>query len=196
MTTEINGKAMVITEVLKQDGLFKALHIANGTLLPRQNVHYHLTQLVGEGLIEKQGQNYAVVEKEKLLDLLLASKDGNALKRGNKNAVHNTEFNELKQVIDVVTLLRALVLEQSMELKTHMANLLKEASDSLLAERKYLLEKVVSPGSARKQLRGKGNEEQFFKTISNAFEEQFGFEWVSSPDKRLNEFIDKMEEAE
>lgn len=192
---ETNGKALVITEVLKQELLFKAVHISDATHLPRQNVHYHLDKLVSLGLLEKQGSQYAVTDRNKLLDELMNAHDSMQVKRGESTKLYN--FKELRQIVDVVLLLRAMGLVESFELKTHMADLMKRTAESLMAERKYLLNKQTSPGSARKQLRKDINyEDEFIKFISDEFEEKFGYEWTTPMKKRIDEFIDRMNEED
>lgn len=65
------GKARVIGEVLKQQGVFKAARITQATGLARQLVYHHLTQLTEDGFLEKDGMLYGVVARQELIDSLV-----------------------------------------------------------------------------------------------------------------------------
>jgi hypothetical protein len=65
------GKAKVIGEVIKQQGMFKAARIVNATGLGRSLVHHHMQNLVAEGFLEKDGMYYGVVARQDLVDALV-----------------------------------------------------------------------------------------------------------------------------
>ena len=72
----INGKAQVISAILKMDRPFRPPHVIDMTGLERQLVYYHLRNFCDNGMLRKSGKVYQIADKEALFDNLLNTAEG------------------------------------------------------------------------------------------------------------------------
>lgn len=69
----LDTKSLIIAEILKQEGPFRARHIWEPLGLTTQNVGNHLSRLVSKGILIKSGITYELESKERLVDEMVNS---------------------------------------------------------------------------------------------------------------------------
>jgi hypothetical protein len=130
----INGKAQVVSSILKLDRPFRPPHIVDMTGLDRQLVYYHLRTFCDSGMLLKTGKVYQIADKEALFDSLL-------------NITESTETHLMKKtkLIEVIgynkvaeTLVSLLVLDPQDELAREVKQAYVAEIDKTIQEFKNL----------------------------------------------------------
>jgi hypothetical protein len=195
---DLSTKAALCAEVLRhEDELIRASYLTAGLGISKQLVYYHLNQLVEQGILEKAGSRYALADKNKLIDVMMNANENNGnLKRSEKTSFLPQVYVEsLQRVVDETLLCRAMDLPESLAVKTHVANEIQKTIDTLKKERHYLLNKQITVGSARKTIRTKGAEFEWYEDAAQTVE-AIGYEFETHLKVRSDVLIDKMNEED
>lgn len=145
------GKAKVIGEVLKQQGMFKAATIVTATGLSRQLVYHHLSQLTSEGYLEKDGMKYGVVARQDLIDSLVNVGENQVT---GLFSTPPTDFDRvlMNKVIDMAVMLRAAKINGAEAMRNTATKELDTMIDECKAAKRYLNSKTMSDKKALKKL--------------------------------------------
>ena len=143
-------KAIMLSALLKQEKPFKASRIFQMTGLSRSLVRYHLDQFLSQGYLEKNGMYYAILERDKLINLVATESDDD----GRIKLAKDTKFLDAELVnnhVRIVSALRHLKMPYSQEMKQVLIDEIDRTIRQLRIARTYLNEK--SYGSSRTAFR-------------------------------------------
>lgn len=194
---EITTKAQLCAEILRHENEFiRATWLIDALDISKNLAYYHLKSLVHDGILEKVGTRYALVNREKLIEVMLSSQEGQAtLQRGEITPILPKQYiDSIQEIVDDCIWARAMDLPDSLATKVFVGELIDNAIKQLKKERRYLSEKQTSRGVVRKLIRKQGEEKWF--EISTKTLETLGFEFTTTQKNRLNDLIDKMQEED
>lgn len=144
------GKAKVIGEVIKQQGMFKAARIVEATGLSQQLVYHHLKSLVADGYLEKDGTKYGVVARQDLVDSLVSIGENNVTGLFPNSTEFSAKF--LNARIEMVVLMRGARMKDNDKARMIVAGGLDELIAQCKAARRYLNSKSISEKKAISRL--------------------------------------------
>ena len=144
------GKAKVIGEVIKQQGMFKAITIVTATGLGRSLVHHHVMNLVADGYLEKDGMKYGVVARQDLIDNLVGIGENNVT--GLFPAPDVFKRKEINEYIELAIMLRAARVNGAEAMRNAIAQTLDTEIQQCKGAKRYLNSKTVSERKALKKL--------------------------------------------
>lgn len=143
------GKLAVLYYIAKQDKLFTAAEVCSITGLERQLVYYHLNRFTEQGLIEKAGTNYCVLDRNKLVEAIAFGNNPMKEKKAkNSRIFKNAET--LNEVIEACLHARSLTLAGSRELKEILNMEIDQTISSLKNAKRGLNTRQIAPKKARK----------------------------------------------
>lgn len=144
------GKARVIASVLKQQGVFKAVTVVNATGLSRSLVHHHLTKLVEEGYLEKDGVKYCIIARADLLDSLAEINESS--QKGLLPEGKRFYFDEANAQIETVVKMRAVKMDGYQELQRKTAYVLDDIINKCRAAKRHMNTAQMKEEKALEQL--------------------------------------------
>lgn len=148
-----NGKAQILSELLKMNRAFRARHIVEQTGLSRQLVNHHLSSMVTDGSLEKDGVYYTVADRDSLINAVATIDDGPSMKKA-----HSTQFINEELVKALNTIARIIVSSRNTkapfhrEVKEFMVNEIDDTIRSYKNLRKYITAKTMTPKVAQTNL--------------------------------------------
>ena len=142
------GTMVVLAYVAKQDGFFKASDVFNETGLDRPLIYYHLGRFVSKGYLEKQGQNYCVLNKNDLIEALVSGRKSRSYK-ATKTVIYN-KHKDLNQVIDTIVRSRAMFLPGSKEAKDKLNEAIDQTVESFRSAKRGLNSKQMKKFKAQR----------------------------------------------
>ena len=142
----LETKALIISQILKQNGPFRARHIWEPLGLSTQNVGNHLSRMVDRGLLIKTGITYEVAHKEHLIDELATAREPRYIEK----PVDVGPFLFSRVHYDIDQVVRARVLDMPNAAERHMeANtMIDDAIEQLKLCKKWLNRKAYSVNKA------------------------------------------------
>lgn len=143
------GKLTVLYYVAKQDKLFTAAEVCSITGLERQLVYYHLNKFVEQGLIEKAGTNYCVLDRDKLVETIAFGANPMREKKARNSRIFKNA-DTLNEVIESCILAKTLTLAGSRELKERLNEEINQTISSLKNAKRGLNTRQISQKKARR----------------------------------------------
>lgn len=144
--TAFETKAMILSAVLKQERPFKAAKIFSLTDLDRSLIRYHLTNLVKEGALEKNGMYYAIADRDTLINLVANVSEGPRLRK--PETTYILMLNTLHVPLELAVALRVLNHPVAQEFKAAINKGIDDSIKELKSARKYLNESRPMPRTA------------------------------------------------
>lgn len=148
-----NGKAQILSELLKMNKAFRARHIVEQTGLSRQLVNHHLSSMVTDGSLEKDGVYYTVADRDSLINAVATIDEGPNMKKA-----HSTDFiseshaKAINYITDLIVYARNSKAPFHRELKEFWVNQIDDTIRSYKNMRKYATAKSTTLGRARHNL--------------------------------------------
>lgn len=182
------GTYVVLGFVAHQETFFKASDVYEETGLDRPLIYYHLNNFVKKGFLEKQGQNYCVLDRKNIIEALAF---GNS-----KDKVHGAVATKLYKQVTADTLNRAvlltlyakvLTLSGSRDLKERLNEEIDKTIEGLKAAKRSLNTRQIRVNKALKFIRKDEDYLKHYMALVQEFEVSFDEAVLRNAIERINE---------
>lgn len=145
-------KAMILGQILKQNGPFKPRHIYHPIGVTRQACNPYLKRFVEEGVLYRQGEYYVVDDKDAVLNALVETKEPvTPMKLQQTRLLRPVkQYNDL---ISAAVVARTLDLPGSMEIRQSLLLEIDKSIQTMKNAKRYITSAQTSRNSAKKQLK-------------------------------------------
>lgn len=148
-------KAMILAEVLRQEGIFKAQKVHNNLGLDRRTVDYHLRKLVESGALEKNGLYYSIADKDILINQVADLHEGPRIAKPKSTVLFPWESEEVSATLDILVALRAIHHPVATDVKVRWLENIDDAVREFKNARKFIASASRTEEKARKILKDK-----------------------------------------
>jgi hypothetical protein len=165
-----NPKLQVYTCVLKQQRPFKAATIFQQTGLSRSLIQYHLTKLIDDGFLEKDGMYYCLVARNDLLDSLTDVSSNNVMGLLTEQSGYLNDYRAINEAIHIAVLARCAGMPGNLELKNNAQQTIDDTIDALKGLKRYLNSKQIDRKQAVRELTNDDEYSANWDVVKNAIQ--------------------------
>lgn len=177
-------KSLILATLIKQDKPFKVARIGNATGLDGNLIRYHLRALLDNGVLEKNGMYWSIVDRDALINAITELSDEPHIRRPEATKLV-PKMEAVNKALEYAVALRELNHPVAPVLKLEMLKEIDNTIHELKNARKYITRASMNERKARKRTEDIDEVWQYLKVFLAQYTNSVEFEEGFSEPKNL-----------